>query len=78
MFIKLKPFFSYFYTLINNQPINNLIFLMFKRKVKRLYRLSKDYFRLKSDFIQRWHDRLKHLKLRALKRLVYYTRNMKI
>jgi hypothetical protein len=51
MFIKLKSFFSYFYTLINNQLINNLIFLIFKRKVKYLYRLLKDYFKLKSDFI---------------------------
>ena len=46
IFIELKSFFSYFYTLINN-----LIFLIFKRKVKYLYRLLKDYFKLKSDFI---------------------------
>ena len=51
IFIELKPFFSYFYTLINNQPINNLIFLTFKRKVRRLYYLLRDYFKLKSDFI---------------------------
>jgi len=50
MFIKLKPFFFYFYTLINNQPINNLIFSTFKRKIKRLYYLLKDYFKLKSNF----------------------------
>jgi hypothetical protein len=51
IFIELKLFFSYFYILINDQPINNLIFLTLKRKIRRLYRLLKDYFRLKSDFI---------------------------
>ena len=78
VFIELKPLFSYFYILISDQPISNLIFLTLKRKVRRLYRLSRDYFRLRSDSAQRWHDRPGHLRLRALERLVYYTRNMKI
>jgi len=51
MFIELKPLFFYFYTLINDQPINNLIFLILKRKVRRLYRLLRNYLKLKSDSI---------------------------
>ena len=51
VFIELKPLFSYFYIPINDQPINNLIFPTFKRKVRRLYRLLRDYFRLRSDSV---------------------------
>jgi hypothetical protein len=51
-FVELKPLFSYFYTLISDQPISNLIFLTLKRKVRRLYRLLRDYFRLRSDTAQ--------------------------
>ena len=78
VFMELKPLFSYFYAPISDQPISNLIFPTLKRKVRRPYRPSRDYLRPRSDSAQRWHDRSRHLGPRALERLVYHARNVKI
>jgi hypothetical protein len=53
VFMELKPLFSYFHAPISDQPISNLIFPTLKRKVRRLYRLSRDYFKPRSDSAQR-------------------------
>ena len=72
VFMELKPLYSYSCAPISDWPISNLVFLMLKRKVRRLYRLLRDYLRPRNDSAQRWHNCLGHLGLRALERLVDY------
>ena len=52
------------------------MFLIFKRKVRALYRPLKDYLKPRTDLEQRWHNYARHLGLKTLKRLVKNTRNI--
>jgi hypothetical protein len=79
VFIELKPLsFSYSHTQISDRLASILIFPTLKRKVRRLYRPSKDYLKPRSDSAQHWHDRVKHVGSRSLERLVHQARNVKI
>jgi hypothetical protein len=42
------------------------MFLIFKRKVRALYRPLKDYLKPRTNLEQRWHNRAGHLGLKAL------------
>jgi hypothetical protein len=42
------------------------MFLMFKRKVRALYRPLKDYLKPRTNLEQRWHNYAGHLGLKAL------------
>ena len=54
------------------------MFLIFKRKVRALYRPLKDYLKPRTDLEQRWHNYTRHLGLKTLKRLVKNARNVVI
>jgi len=72
VFIELKPLSSsYSYAQMGDRPTGILMFLTLKRQVRRPYRPSRDYLRLRSDTVQRWHDWAGHVGLRALERLVF-------
>ena len=71
VFMELKPLSSYSHAQMSDRLVNTLIFPTLKRKVRRPYRPSKDYLKLKSDSAQHWHDRAGYIRLRLLERLVY-------
>jgi hypothetical protein len=54
------------------------MFLIFKRKIRALYRPLKDYLKPRTNLEQRWHNYAGHLRLKALKRLVKNARNVVI
>jgi hypothetical protein len=72
VFMELKSLSSsYSYAQIGDRPTSILMFPTLKRQVRRLYRPSRDYLRLRSDTAQRWHNRAGHIGSRALERLVF-------
>jgi hypothetical protein len=80
VFLQFKKPSTYYQSVLSSVPVNHsiMIYPILSCKIRHLFRKSKNPTPPREDSINRWHDRAGHLGQKALEKLVYSARGVRI